>query len=238
MKAFAVCFLSILTPATTLGAAPESILGTWQFDVVRTVREFLEQRPSSGSHPNSPATKSRPEIVDLEQIAQTEASIARNYAADSSEQHTRSSEAVNRQAIVVFTADTMTAINSESGTVSVPYKLIGGNVGLVVVQVTDDKGYESVLNIWLVESGIAVETTDCQTYPEQCVRERQRAKEIMKRKASQFADAIDPVLDAHVVVAPPSQGQELGGRAYSSQPRRVYFTRVPEKVADSADVLD
>ncbi len=144
MKAFTVYLLLSMVPTVTFGETPESILGTWQFDVGRTMTEHLER-----------IAEDRPEISDTEQFKQAKASFA------------RSSE-YNPQVQLTFTEDTMTSKVGGIGVTIGSYKLIGGNAGLMVIQSTDVKGQEFVNNIWLVEGGIAIETTDCETYHEQC----------------------------------------------------------------------
>lgn len=197
MKGFAVYLLLSMIPTVTFGETPESIIGTWQFDVVRTMTEHMDR-----------IAEDRPEISETDEFKQAKASFARN------------AETVNAQVQLTFTEDTMTSKSSDIGAISGSYKLIGGNAGLMVIQITDDKGQEFVNNIWLVEGGIAIETTDCQTYPEQCAQQRTRQRR-------------GPVIDSsgsHVII---TEGQDLSGATYSplpgnpsKHPQRVYFTRV------------
>ena len=196
MKAFTVYLLLSMTPTVAFGEIPESILGTWQFDEVRTITEHLDR-----------LAEYRPEISDTEQFKQAKASIARN------------AETVNPQVQLTFTEDTMTS-KTNSGVFSAPYTVIGGNEGLLVLQYTDDEGYENVNNIWLVEGGIAFEPTDCRANPEQCARER-----TLQRRG--------PIVDESGSTVLIIEGQDLSGATYSpppgnpsKQPQRLYFTRV------------
>ncbi len=161
MRAFAICVLLILIPLeTTLGETPESIIGTWQFDSVRTISEHFDR-----------VAKARSDVIDHDQVEAMKAGLA-----------VRAEEA-DPQVSMTITEDTITSTNPNSGTTSAPYTVIGGNSRLFVIESTDDEGYAWVINIRLVEGGIAIETTDPETRPEQWERERRRAMEqITKRQ--------------------------------------------------------
>ena len=211
MKAFGICLLLILTPATTLGEAPESILGTWHFDLVRTMSENIDR-----------VAQARPDVISVD-IAETQKAALSDLAEQS-----------NHQATITVTKDTIISTSADAGSTTMSYTVIGGNSRLVIVESTDHEGYESVVNIRLVEGGIAIETTNCQENPEQCQRERRRAMEQLRKKHhvdSSTNTVVDGSPDAFIAIG--SSDEPRLGRLSSSpprddlsQPRWVYFKQV------------
>lgn len=190
-----------LTQTTSAEVAPEAILGSWQFDSVRTMSEHIDS-----------IARNRPDVVGLEQIESMKRSLAER------------APQVDRQVIITFTEDVMISINTTSGTTRFPYKIIGGNVGLVMIEFTDDYGYQSVVNIRLVEGGIAMETTDCRAQPQQCEREKRRAMNQMNEELIDSSGSVDQAADdvsfsimSHSDI-PPSQPVEEAPRI-----KQVYF---------------
>lgn len=191
MRALAVCLFLILNPSTTLGESPKSIHGTWQFDVERTMTEYFDL-----------VAKKLPLGGDPQLIEQMKASISLN------------AENLNHQMMVTFTEDSFTSY-SETGSVGpLPYKVIGGNAGLVVIQYTDERGYEFFNSIRLVDGGIALKTTDCQVYPEQCERKHQSRIEMKNEEY--------PSYNPSIIRDPPQSTRPNTG----NQPQWIYFTRV------------
>ena len=158
MKASGVCLLLILATEAVLGEVPESILGTWHFDAVRTISEHIDR-----------VARSRPDVITTETAARQTAEL------------TQLVDQPGPQATITFTEHKIISNAGDDRTL-VPYRVIGGNSRLGIVESTDKEGYTSVVNIRLIEGGIAIETTNCQEQPEQCQRERRRAMEQLKER--------------------------------------------------------
>lgn len=79
----------------------------------------------------------------------------------------------------------------------IPYRMLGGNSALVIVESITDTGQAFITNVRLVEGGIAIQSLDCRVHREQCERGYKEAtKEAMKllneRQAKDRANGIDP----------------------------------------------
>lgn len=184
-----------------LGETPESIVGTWQFDSVRTISEHVDR-----------VAKARSDVIDHDQVEAMKAGLAAR------------AEAADRQVSMTITEDTIMSTNPNSGTTSAPYTVIGGNSRLFVIESTDDEGYAWVMNIRLVEGGIAIETTDPETRPEQWERERRRAMEQMtKSHIDALRGSSDPVTDMVIVDNALGGAASLPTRDTESRIRLVYF---------------
>jgi hypothetical protein len=106
-------------------------------------------------------------------------------------------------------------INEASGTNVIAYKVIGGNSRLVVLDATSKDIGSTVLNVRLVEGGIAIETLDCQSQPEVCDRKRE-----------QRTQAENAISTTTKVV---SDGSEAASakRTGPAQPQWIYFRPFP-----------
>ena len=189
---------------------PESIIGTWQVDLVRTMTEHLERMAASGRA-----------SVDPAHIASMQATFSRQAV----QQQIRS-------AAITITEDAIISSDPNSGTTRIRYKVIGGNARLVVVESLDD-GFESVVNIRLVDTGIAIETTDCRTYPEECVRQQRRAIATVKKRTDQpsmLAASPDGLVVASACSEGECAGEPVQHQQPTDQPRWVYFTRIGNAV--------
>lgn len=164
--------------------------------MVRTMSEHIDR-----------VAQSRPEVASLESFQAQKSAAA------------ISAEKSNPSITVTITKDTITSSSSNVEPATTPYTVIGGNSRLVVIESTDEEGYESVANIRLVEGGIAIETTNCQEQPEQCKRERQQAMEKLRKKQDENRSTNTVISNEAsydgIVSTPP--------RNDLSQPRWVYF---------------
>jgi len=177
--------------STSLAETPHSIVGVWQFDSTRTMLEHIESIKA-------------PENIDqakfAEQIADTKNGI-----------DLRAPE-VDSQVTLTITQDSITFLNESSGTNTFSYKIVGGNSTLVVIQLSDKSGYEGIGKIRLVSNGIALEQTDCDTYPRQCEYERKRALADMRKKSEGAATVT--VIDGLSTEPLPSR---------NNSPKLIYF---------------
>jgi len=164
MRVCGIFLLLILSSTTAWGEVPESILGAWKVDMVRTMNEHIDR------------------------IAQTYPDLGhvKDYEAARADLVKRAVE-MNSQLIVTFSKNTITSASAKMEPVTAPYTVIGGNSRLVVIESTDDDGYETVVNIRLVEGGIAFETTNCRDKPEQCKYERRKAIERSKESGDKYS---------------------------------------------------
>ena len=211
MKGIVVGLMLILTPSTVFGEVPESIIGTWHFDLVRTMSEHIDR-----------VAQARPDMISLEYAAAQKVAMA-ELAKQSKPQVT-----------MTFTKDTVTSTNLDSRPIKMRYSVIGGNSRLIIAQTIDDEGYGSVVNIRLVENGIAIEPTNCREQPEQCERERRRAMEHFSKTHGDDPTAVQG--DSSVTfLAANSDEPTLDGLETSpphddiSQPRWIYFKRADEE---------
>ncbi len=177
----------------------DSIVGEWQFDSVRTLSEHMErQGPADGVEPEAFAAQLAEAKTRREQLAPF---IDPQIRLNITENHIH-----------------LSAPNADDQTMS--YTVIGGNARLVVVELEDTAGYEGVGTIRIEESGLVFVRTDCDTYPDQCEMERQRARQ--RAEATRHADnASQTVIPAEDV-----------SRVHTDTPRLVYF-RPLEAGADS-----
>ena len=199
MRVVGIFLLLSMISATALGEVPESIVGTWRLDMTRTMNEYFDQ-----------IVQAQPESKSA-QLPQE----ARTVLAEQAEE-------MNPEVTFSITKDTMTVTQGNEEPINTPYTVIGGNSRLVIIESTDDNGYETVLNIRLVEGGIATETTNCREKPEQCKRERQRAAG-QKEERSDASSSTYTVNDYE---------SDIDGDITSthvdqvSQPKWVYFKQV------------
>ena len=141
--------LILLIPIACFGDIPESIIGKWQFDSVRTFGEWFDQMRQA-----NPAGHS----ADMMQKQNT-------WVANEAEVN-------DQQGILTITEDTISTLNNNSGeTKSMSYSVVGGNSRLVVIDAASPDGDNLHINILLVEGGIARETVICMSDPGTCQRE-------------------------------------------------------------------
>lgn len=146
--------LMLLIPIACFGDIPESIVGRWQFDSVRTMTEYMDQ-----------VFEANPEVATPEQIQEQKTGMAEHSAE------------ADQQLTATITEDTISTTNSNSReTKTMSYKVVGGNTQLVVIDATLPDGNSFHINFRLVESGIAMETLDCHANPDVCKRERTRSR--------------------------------------------------------------
>ena len=183
-------FLALANPTVCLAEIPESIVGKWEMDFVRTMSEFIDQ-----------ALAANPGVATPEQIKEKKAELA-----------TRGPQA-DGQLTAIITNDTIRMITQQaSGSELVTYKVIGGNSQLLILDATSEEVGSAVVNIRLVEGGIAIATLDCQTQPDVC--ERMRAQQRMGAE-----DSINTAIDR--------EGNEIRvegtPQTAITQPQWVYF---------------
>jgi len=196
MRVIGILLLLVLTSVPASGEIPDSIVGTWNLDMLRTMNEHLDRM-----------AQARPDVISSE-IAQAQKSAMSKQTAQ-----------ISTQVVITITKDSITTTNANAEPITTPYTVIGGNSRLVVVESKDPEGYESVVNIRLVEDGIAVETTNCREQPEQCKREQQRAVKQLKDKADKNSSTrvdYDSNLDGAISSPPVDE---------MSQPKWVYLRK-------------
>lgn len=169
--------------------------------MVRTMSEHIDR-----------VADARPDLISLEQAQTQKATLIELV------------EKSNVQSTITITEKTISSSGADITLMTRPYTVIAGNSRLVVVEFTDDDGYESVTNIRLVEGGIAIETTNCQEKPEQCQRERRRAMEQLdKRQQSissvRIASSDEPKIEGLTSSTPADS---------MSQPKWVYFKKLDD----------
>lgn len=194
MKRYLVLFL-LLLPLSVVFASegPSSIVGVWQFDSARTMLEHIDSMPV-------------PENLDPTTYAQKIATLKEGLA----------SQAIlsDAQVKLTITPETMTIDNISSGTNTLFYEIVGGNSRLVVLELSNGSGFEGMAKIRLVTTGIAMERTDCDTYPRQCERERKLAQENMNKQPKYTATT------AEISIETP--------RSRTATPKLIYFRPVAE----------
>lgn len=212
------CWLLVLAPLTSLGDVPESIIGTWRLDLPRTVEQLIDQHPRPSAE--APATDS------------TRAADGSSVVLAPAYQDHATELADPSNTTMTITEATISTTSRDMATVTVPYRVIGGNSRLVMIETQDDAGNESVVNIRLVEDGLAIESTNCREKPEQCRREREQRMRQHSKQDPFTSPQSDSVLqsDGNTVVAGSLAEPELDpAHAHPLQPAWVYFKRVDEK---------
>ena len=188
MTSRTISFLTLLIPIACFADVPESIIGKWQFDSVRTISESMDQ-----------VIAANPGVVTSEEIEKQKAGLAKQ------------SSRIDRQVTAIITSDTIRMVNETSGPTVLTYKVIGGNSRLVILDAKSEDVDSAVINIRLVEGGIAIETLDCQAQPEVCEHTRE-----------QQTHAVDTTNTAVTVVSEGS-GAHSANRIVPSQPQWIYF---------------
>jgi hypothetical protein len=203
-----ICLLLVLAPGSSVGEAPESILGTWHFDLVRTMTEHIDR-----------VAQARPDLISAEAAA-----LQKSQLPELAKQ-------ARAQATVTITEDTIISRTGDDRIQS-SYRVIGGNSALVMIESTDEEGYTSVTHVRLVDGGIAIETTNCQEQPEQCERERRRAVEQLSNAQRQSSVPTD---EPGAIAAMGSAGPLVDGAGSPqrhdgvSQPKWVYFKQAADE---------
>ncbi len=174
MMTIRFAILLFVAVAASAAEIPDSIVGTWQFDLLRTVSEQVDR-----------VARLHPDIINPDMAKAQKSALSKST--DMPETHI----------LLTVSEDTITVEGTDSFLTTNSYTVIGGNSRLLVVESTDEDGYRSVLNIRLVDGGIAVETTDCRNNPEQCERDLQRTKEKLReryqgRSAENSPTDVDP----------------------------------------------
>ena len=195
--------LLALIAVNSLAQAPDSIIGVWHFDAVRTMTEALERR-----------AEKEPERFTREMVDAQRVSIA-----------SLPTQAVPEVTLTISETTISTKNRSMSAT-SYPYRVIGGNARLVIVEVTDEQGFQTITNVHLLEDGIAIGSTDCWQMPEQCARERRRALAQFKKQAgsgTRTATIVDSEGDVSIVSGDDNAVIHGTTAPEYQQPRLVYF---------------
>ena len=91
MKAPGICLLLALTPATALGQFPESIVGTWILDPVRTISEHIDR-----------VAQAHPDVISVDDAETQKAALSDVKQA-------------NPQVTITFTEDTISSTGTEAG---------------------------------------------------------------------------------------------------------------------------
>ena len=146
-----ITFLTLLIPIACFADVPESIIGKWQFDSVRTIGESIDRM-----------IVANPGVATSEQIEKQKADLVKQ------------GPRVDRQLKVTITSDAIRMVHETSGPTVLTYKVIGGNSRLVILDAKSEDVDSAVINIRLVEGGIPIETLDCQVQPEVCERTREQ----------------------------------------------------------------
>jgi hypothetical protein len=204
MKSILIAIL-FFASGECLAEVPDSIVGTWHFDTVRTMSNHIDQ-----------LAKARPDLLTPETASTQKAALEGL--------HTQS----GRQLTLTITENTI--LNEAAPGFNATYRVIGGNSRLVIVDGKNDAGFTWVGHIRLVEGGIAFETIDCITYPEQCAYGTKQAIEQMrqhtgaKEKKNDEGDvAVELRASGETSVIDGLVGAE-DAQTYS-QPKWVYFKR-------------
>ncbi len=193
MRLRVITFLTLLTPIVCLAGVPESIVGKWQFDSVRTASGFIDQVQAANPGAATPA-----------QIAEQKSEFAK-YG-----------EQADRQLTATITSDTIRMVNKRGEPTFIAYKVIGGNSRLVILDATSAEIGNAVINIRLVEGGIAIETLDCQSQPDVC----ERMREQQRRRAESTSNKTVAVVSA-------GPGAPSAERPGPTQPQWIYFRSFP-----------
>ena len=69
---------------------------------------------------------------------------------------------------VKITETTITTDTGNNKALDVPYRIIGGNSNLYIVEGTDVEGDQIVSSIELIPGGLRMQTMDCIQYPKKC----------------------------------------------------------------------
>jgi len=204
MKALGIVLF--LASGASYGEVPESIVGVWRFDMVRTMSEHIDR-----------LAKLRADVVTPE-VAETQKAALQGLPSQ-----------IDFLPNMTITENTIT--NETAPGFNATYRVIGGNSRLVIIDGKNDAGFAWVGHIRLVEGGIALETTDCETYPEQCAYGRRRA--ITQNGVVADANTIAAVTDGGEASTELyiSGGTQVDGPSSTeifhppSQPKWLYFTR-------------
>lgn len=87
---------------------------------------------------------------------------------------------------LIFTNSTIS-----QGDNTAPYRVLGGNSALVIVESTDETGATFVTNIRLIDGGIAMQSLDCRAHREKCERSHKQAMQKITRRSSTVEIAQD-----------------------------------------------
>lgn len=202
--------LGVATSAAAGGQVPESLLGTWEIDLARTVNAHMKE-----------VARARPELFGI---------VERGAAAPAID----TGQASRQPPVVVveITDDTIISRNRHTGSTEMRYRVIGGNSRLAILELTDGSGYQMVNQVRFVESGIAVRATDCLQHREWCEREMRRsAGPLSSQTAADGTGADLEAMASTVASAPTGEADaDVAGAAspVPSQPRWIYFRAVAD----------
>ncbi len=142
---------------------PRSIVGTWVFDMERTMEDFLDklrQHREAIAAGSRPATESGSEVFDLRPQPQVRADMTSSPAG---------ARAAGTPLLVIDDTHIVFHGTGLNGPMKkkTAYKIVGGNARLLMLE-AQDEAQTAVMNVRLVPGGLAVESTDCRRQTEAC----------------------------------------------------------------------
>lgn len=167
-KLYGLGLLLLITPIALISDVPETLVGYWQLDVVKTITDQIEQKLDTSSDTINAVTKR--EIM---------------------ERLTKDVDQSSPEIFVTFTEDEMIIEIQGAVVKSESYIVTGGYDNKLMITTSDTKGMETYSTVILIDDGLIFEGTNCETYPDQCEREPKEIGSGNIDENSDFAIAVE-----------------------------------------------